>query len=373
MTDDAHRAILRQIVGDTRVAMPGGPVPESGGDGRFALRLEAARAVRDDFGLTGIVETCALLRPRLEDLEAEVTPDRLSMLLRGGAGRLGLAVYSPELAMALLEWRLLGMLAAEVPAPRRLTATDAAILADLTDPLLARFGAAMAAKPGGDWAEGYSQGGLVHDPRHLPLILAQGGYHGFRLTLKLGDGVRGGDLFFALPESHAPAAATSHTEEGAPWPDALRGGVLGAELGLNAVLWRMRLSAADIGRLRPGDLLPIPLAALTSVRLEGPGRVVVAEGRLGQSNGDRAVKISGGEDDPPGLAGPSMAAPMLGGMADPIGEDVTLAMDTADFPVETADFPAMGEFDAGADFDPDAAFAPQTSDFDFDFPALSDS
>lgn len=383
MTDDAHRAIFRQILGEGRAPMPADRAPGDGADGRVTLRLETARTVRDDFGLTAVVEECALLRPRLEDLEAEVTPDRLSVLLRGSEGRLGLAVFTPDLALALLEWRLLGMLGAEAPTPRPLTGTDAAILGDLTDPLLARFGAAMAARPGSDWARGFTQGATIEDSRHVPLTLAPGGYHAFRLALRLGEGTRGGELFLALPQAHAPAPTKPRPEDGPPWPDALRSGVLGAELVLNAVLWRMRLSAAEVGRLQPGDLLTVPAAALTAVRLEGPGRVAVAEGRLGQSNGERAVKIAGGEEALPGLAGPALAAPGLAapapmamsapmGMGDPMGMDDPMAAlgagdDEAGFPVA-----AMNLSDEAA-FDAEAAFSPGAVDFGADFPELSET
>ncbi|GAA0309095.1 flagellar motor switch protein FliM [Rhodovulum strictum] len=351
--------------------MPSVRTAESGSDGRFALRLEAARAIRDDFGITGMVEDCALSRLRLEDLGEQVTPERLSMVLRNGKGRLGLAVYSPELALALLEWRLLGILASEAAAPRSLTATDAAILADLTDPLLSRFGAAMAALPGGDWAAGYAQGNVIEDVRHLPLILAQCGYHGYRLTLKLGEGLRGGELFLALPESAQPEQQKTPEKDSAPWPEALRSGVLGAELVLNAVLWRTRLSAAEIGRLRPGDLVPMPATALGAVRLEGPGRVVITEGRLGQANGERAVKIAGPDEDQPGLsalsAAPDHGAPPPGFAPEEEDSGFPLATDfpaMADLPDET-DFPAMADFPAMGDFDA------EESDFGFDFPAMA--
>ncbi|TCP38046.1 FliM/FliN family flagellar motor switch protein [Rhodovulum marinum] len=380
MTDDAHRAILRQIVGEGRVAMPDGAALASGTDGRFALRLEAARTVRDDFGLTGVVEECQALHPRLEDLEQEVTRERLAVLLQGGNGRQGLAVYSPELALALLEWRLLGMLSAEAPEARPLTATDAAILADLTDPLLTRFGAAMAARPGCDWAVGYMQGATVEDPRHVPLILPSGGYHGFRITLRLGEAGRGGELFLAVPETHAPAPPKPRKEEGPPWPDALKVGVLGAELVLNAVLWRTRLPAAVVGRLKPGDLLPMPATALTEVRLEAPGRVTVAEGRLGQSNGERAIKIDGEDGVLAGFAAPAQAAPGLAAPAPmalaeaDLAEPEELALPgAAAFDAEATDFDPAAAFPVeSGEFDPEAAFSPESADFGADFPGLAE-
>ncbi|SIO12127.1 Type III flagellar switch regulator (C-ring) FliN C-term [Rhodovulum sp. ES.010] len=370
MTDDAHRAILRQIVGDSRVEVPRALSGEGGADGRIALRLETARAVREDFGLTAVVEACTPFRPRLEELQGEVLPERLAITLAGGEERTGLLVLSPELALALLEWRLLGMLAEEAPAARPFTGTDAAILADLVDPWLTRFAAAMAERAGSDWAQGYRQGARVEDARHVPLILAEGGYHGFRMTLSLGAGTRGGEMLLALPESHAPAPAKPAEGAGMPWPQAMRAGVLGAELALTAVLWRTRLPAAALGQLRPGDMVPIPAAALTAVRLEAPGRVAVAEGRLGQANGERAVRIETIEGDPPGLAAPSAAPgltapepdlPMAAAPADP-GADMPFPASAAPgapeeedggFPVaEAGGFPAMADLpeDLAADF-----------------------
>lgn len=352
MAEETHRDILRRILGDSPVALRTG-APAHGANGVAALRLEAARATRDMFGLTAIVEACDALRPSLSELEREFAPGTLAVLLNGPDDRLGLAVFTPELALALLEWRLLGLLGEQAPPARPLTATDAAILADLTDPLLARFGAAMAGSEAGAWATGFAQGAHLEDPRHIPLTLSDVPYHGFRLRLALGEGARGGALFLALPEPAQTTQAAAPEMPGRPWPEALKAGVLGAELALTAVLWRTRMPAAAVGRLRPGDLLPLPATALNAVRLEGPGGVSVAEGRLGRAHGDRAVKIEGGTpgeanaeevglappppipvaaDDPVMPAAAPLAAPVDDG--DPMAE--------MDFPMQPmGDLPAM--------------------------------
>jgi len=367
MTEEAHRAILKRILGDGR----GGLRPDAGqGQGAVAaLRLEIARVARDAFGLTATIDSCRAERRALEDLQDEMGPGRLTLVLQGRDGRLGLAVYSVDLVLALLEWRLLGILPDEAPPERMPTRTDAAVLGDLTDPVLARFGAAVA-EGGADWAAGYRQGAPIEDPRHLPLTLAPGHYHAFRVQILLGQGRRGGELLIALPEIQRAEAAASDGPPSRPWPEALTAGVLGAELSINAVLWRLRLPATEAGRLRPGDCLPLPAVALSSVRLEAPGGVPVAGGRLGQVQGDRAVKVETG----PGATlepGTARAAP-------PLSVAPPAARDDADGDAGDEGLPAEFDFPAALDFPAEAGdpAEPLPEEFEFapgemgDLPAL---
>ncbi|WP_414898268.1 FliM/FliN family flagellar motor switch protein [Rhodovulum sp. YEN HP10] len=313
MAENGHHAILRRILGEDRVSLGG--ARGGGNNGAAALRLEMARATRDAFGLTALVEECKAEKAGLPEIEAEIGPGALPILLRTSDGRLGLVVYSSELALALLEWRLIGFLSETAPPERTLTATDAAVLADLTDPVLERFGRAMKEADGVDWASGYTQGARIEDPRHVPLIMASGRYRLYRLRLVAGRG-RAGGLIIALPEAAPVVRPRTAGNVARPWPEALRAGVLGAELSLNAVLWRSRVSAAAIARFRPGDLIPLPAAALRAVQLEGPGGVVIAGGRLGQAHGDRAIKLDseGGGTEVPGFEAPQL------GSALPMGE-----------------------------------------------------
>jgi len=359
MAEDGHHAILRRILGEDRVSLGGGR--GGGNNGAAALRLETARAMRDSFGLTALVEECKADRAGLPEIQTEIGPGSLPILLRTSDGRLGLVVYSSELALALLEWRLIGFLSETAPPDRPLTATDAAVLADLTDPVLDRFGRAMKEADGVDWASGYTQGARIDDPRHVPLIMAAGRYRLYRLRLVAGRG-RAGGLIIALPEA-APVLRPRTAENVArPWPEALRAGVLGAELTLNAVLWRSRVSAAAIARFRPGDLIPLPAAALGAVQLEGPGGVAIAGGRLGQAHGDRAVKLDteSGEADASGFdAGPAeigaLAASGLPGSDLPMGDAGGGLDDAGGFDFAAEGLPADGLDQGGEDFPFDPA------------------
>ncbi|WP_132605003.1 FliM/FliN family flagellar motor switch protein [Rhodovulum adriaticum] len=263
-----------------------------------ALPLAVARAGHERLGLTLVAGKVTVSAPALGGL-AEVLPGAgLPLLLRGASG-VGLAVFSAELALALLEWCLTGDIAAQAPPLRPLTATDAAVLADFTDPMLSALGG----ETGPDWARGYAQGPVLEDARHLALRLAPGAYRGFATTVSLGEGARGGTLFLALPGPQAPASPDRGAEPFSA--GALQDSVLAARVPLRAVLWRMQMPAAALRQLAPGQDLVLPAAALARVRLEGAGAIPLAQGRLGQAHGERAVRLEG---EAPGGALPPPAA-----------------------------------------------------------------
>ncbi|ARE38386.1 Flagellar motor switch protein [Rhodovulum sp. P5] len=373
MGNEAHSAILRRILEAAAAEDSAGKGRKSrGGHGKpevSILRLEAARMAREAFGITAIIDSLEVLNPTLEELEAEVSEEGgLPVLLNGPDGRMGLAVYTPELALALLEWRLLAFLGSEEPSHRPLTATDGAVLADFLDPLLARFGTALEEETGAEWPCGYSQGTRIDDPRHVQLTLADVPYRGFRVGLKLGPGTRGGKFFLALPEIvKKDALAGDGHAHAVKWSDSLKTGVLGAELTIQGVLMRTRVNAATVSRWKVGDTVALPADALSSIKLEGPGGVFVAEGRLGQMKGDRAVKIDGAGGDDGDDAG------MMQLPAAAAAEPMDMALPEPDF---GSDFPALDdgeglELDTGMDLPMDGFPAMDGDGEDFDFAAMA--
>ena len=73
---------------------------------------------------------------------------------------------------------------------------------------------------------------------------------------------------------------------------ALADRVNGAQSRLEAVLARLRMPLADIMNLKAGMVLALPQAGLDRISLEGCDGRLVAEGRLGQNRGMRAVRLN---------------------------------------------------------------------------------
>ena len=61
---------------------------------------------------------------------------------------------------------------------------------------------------------------------------------------------------------------------------------------LQAVLTRMTVPLASVMALQPGEVLALPSAALDRISFEGIDGRKVAEGRLGQNRGLRALRLT---------------------------------------------------------------------------------
>ena len=61
---------------------------------------------------------------------------------------------------------------------------------------------------------------------------------------------------------------------------------------LEAVLHRMTIPLGAVTGLKVGDMIPLPMAAVELLRLEGLGGRKLVFGKLGQSHGHRAVRLS---------------------------------------------------------------------------------
>ena len=78
---------------------------------------------------------------------------------------------------------------------------------------------------------------------------------------------------------------------------------------LQAVLHRLSIPLSAVMQLQAGDLMPLPMASVEKLRLEGSGGRRLVMGRLGQARGFRAVKLS--------LGDAADLAQSIGGVHDP--------------------------------------------------------
>jgi len=212
----------------------------------------------------------------------------------------------------------MGRLGAHAPPPRKPTRTDASMSAGVLDRILIEFEEALAEMAEITWAGGFRYASFLDDPRPLGLLLEECAYRVFDVQLALGSaGEREGGFLLALPavgrgpgprragalpiasDTVAGGAVTEATSapESDDWPDQMARSVMGTQVTLEAVLHRVTLPLQAVLSFQPGTVLPVPMAALESLSIEGAGRRKIARARLGQSGGFRAARLVMGDAD----------------------------------------------------------------------------
>lgn len=287
---EGHEAVIR------RKLKPRDVSPEVG-DAARALRLALARAAQDEMALVLDVTTLDEARRSLAEL-LDLPPERaLIAMLEGPGERLGTIALSPEVLASMIETLTMGRVAGGAPVARRATRTDAAMVSGYIDRLLAQFAQELDGGPDAGFADGVRYASFLEDPRPLGLILEEVTYRVFTAEVSLAGGLRRGSVVIALPATAMRARAARQ----APKPDAaqtaafrddMTAQVMAAEATLDAVLARLAVPLATVLALKPGDVLPLTGAALDQIGLEAADGQGLAEGRLGQNRGMRAVRLT---------------------------------------------------------------------------------
>lgn len=263
-----------------------------------ALRLALSRCAEDEAGLALSVLDFAELRVPLAGIPAELPAFGLTGLLRAPDGALGLVALDHAVLAALVEQLTTGAVRHGKPEERAATATDAALASALIDGMLERFEAMVAELSSPPDVAGYRFLRPVTDPRAIGLTLEDTRYRFYRLTLDLGQGARTGDLLLILPLHRESAGDTGPVgSSGAAGGRAdLAEAVRGAPVVMQAVLHRQDMALETVMALKPGDVIPVPRAAIRQVAIEGLDGRAVARARLGQANGHRALRLIAASD-----------------------------------------------------------------------------
>lgn len=277
------------------------------------LSLELCGDALFDMALTvRAVEQRAL--PHTE-LRAQVPEDHLLLLLDGPEGGRGAVLLDLQFAQALVEVQTMGRVSPGDAPPRTLTATDASVSAPLVDEMLRAFADRLEALAPGAGPGIYRYGDRLEDARAVALALTAQDFELFRLTVDIARGAKTGVLSLILP---APLLRPAEPEPGT----GENGGrfdiaqvAMDATATLDAVLHRLRLPLSEICGLQPGQLIPVPASAVGSTELTATGGHVVAQVRLGQLNGARAVRLCGAPSatgelgEAPGVSGHGETGP----------------------------------------------------------------
>lgn len=282
MPGDEHDTLLRRKLTQR-------PVAQAETFLASGLLRSFSRALSDTTPL--VAESARLHRKAasLIELLDTIEPEAFVITLSDGA-RTGMALIDQSGFSTLIEAMTIGRLSARAPVARRASVTDGALLAALIDRCLAGL-------DDPDPAQAWRCARPVPDHRLLGVLLDDGRFDLVAITAELvaGDVARPLRLMLALPsEVSAPRVPTSDPVAPAPptWSEALEASVLGAPACLRAELGRVTLPLAEVLCLGTGSILTLPLSNLEEVRLVALDGTTQGLGRLGQSRGNRAVRLT---------------------------------------------------------------------------------
>ncbi len=250
-----------------------------------AFRKGAEQATGLDLRITDGQEDVRQLADCLSDLQ----DDAMILLLRGPDEQSGLIALGQQVMAAIVEMSTTGRVAAEPSEPRRPTHTDAAMATAVIDAVLLQIADLAAGLSLAKRFKGYAQPTLLSEVSAAELLLEDGAFRMTDLKVALDAEGRQGTLKIILPEAMQPATETKAGIE--TWRKQFKARLMTATAELEAVLHRPSLPLADLRALEVGTVLPVPVAALSHVRIETMAGAVVARGRLGQVSGSRALRL----------------------------------------------------------------------------------
>ncbi|MEO0829703.1 MAG: FliM/FliN family flagellar motor C-terminal domain-containing protein [Pseudomonadota bacterium] len=313
-----------------------------------------AQAAEKALNMPLIVNECSLQDASLSEFLEALPEKGMIAILEGPGETMGAVTLDSPFLASLVEQQTIGSVSAGDPPSRRATRTDAALCADWIDILLRKFEEPMLSTKDAVWTAGYGFSAAIPDPRPLALMLEDAGYRLFRAKTVLGAVGREAEIQIALlangrgpkPQNLPPAAVMpgSDTEDidKEVWAAALKDAVESTDSELRGVLHRLEKPLDEIDAMEVGTCLHIPISAIGRVAVEAPDGNVVAYARLGQSAGQRALRLLGDVDE---AATPEFAAPVATGLPGPGSLETTAPdLDMPDLP----DIPDLSDL-PGAD------------------------
>lgn len=294
---DAQQGVIRRKLAEAARA-----VAAIQGGAERALPLALARATQDLFAQVVSCADVRAFRVSLTELPEHLPERALIALLDGPAEATGIVVLSPDMLAALIEMQTLGRVSAQPPPPRRPTRTDAAMVEDWIDAVLAGLEGDLLQDEDLTWADGFRYASHLVEPRALGVVLEDTAYRLLRLQIRF-EGGREGQILLALPaagQGRRPASVAVMADDARPEAAPVMGSAPDAETQIHlqeaeavvqAVLTRITLPLSAVLQLKPGDLLPLTQAALDRIEITGLDGRPCAIGRLGQSRGQRALRL----------------------------------------------------------------------------------
>jgi len=317
-----------------------------------ALRQAVARAAEEVAGMEASVSGFVQENTTVEQIVDRLKEPHLIYLTEGPDGAIGLALLNAQAMAAVIEQLTTGRVVPSQADPRTATRTDAVIVATILDRILEIFDEGLAQVTDAPPVAGYRQSVSLEDGRAITMALEDMPYRLYRLALDFGRGAKSGELSLIFPRDPTGQSAISSSAQ-AQWRANWRHAVMQSEVMVKAVLHRFTIPLDELGSLEVGTFVPMPLASVDRVSLEGSDRRCVATGKLGQCGGHRAIRVAAGSaTEQPATS--EMSAQDFATSDDPPAaslESETVPMDTGEAPPPGA----LGSDDANSDPSGDAA------------------
>jgi flagellar motor switch protein FliM len=299
---DTEATALRRMIGLARRTPAHGSVRADD-----ALRLALSRAGQDAARTALVGGEIRTDGTTVAGLGALLPQGGLWVLLQGSQRLRGVAGLDASLLAGLVQALTTGQVRGGPVGPRAATQTDALLLRRFLGVLLDTLARRLDGQTAGDWVRGYQPRDRIADAARLPHLLPDMLFRVLNCGVDIAQGVRSGSFVLALPEATPMAQADNpQAAERAAFTAALGRAVADAPAELEAVLCRMTLSLEAVAGLAPDMVLTLPRHAVAEVVLQGCDGQPAARARLGQSRGQRAVKLVSVLGAP---AAPAISAP----------------------------------------------------------------
>lgn len=312
-----------------------------------ALRLTTPKVADNLFGLPLAVIGVTERRVTQSEAWALFSDETLLILLDGPGGIVGAAALDSDLVGALIQQQTTGQVGPAKEQVRAMTRTDAAMIAPLLDAILERSSALLETEAERLVMQGFKFGARAEDSRMLGLALDASVFHVFKLSLDVDRGTRQADLILCLPVQEIHTPASKQDEENDPIDAGLDKIIMTVPTELTAVLCKLRLPLSELGQFKPGDIIPVAASAIGKTGLHGQTGRKISQGKLGQSGGYRAVRLSAAGAAPKALAEVEGERTL----AQPARDEIAMTVDTPPEPMQALpDLPPL-DFD-NADLPP---------------------
>lgn len=246
---------------------------------------------KNDHGIDLAVLTAAAQQLSQEKLLAQLplaaVPHMISRLGSDDPAT-GMLVFDGVLTDALIEQQTLGRVSAAPRVERAVTAIDAALSSAFASSIITKLGSLTEDKSYAKALQGYSCGRPQIDRAVLSLALPSTFYDVMCVELDLGPGLKRGQAQLIVPAS--AVSKLSQTRQPSVNPDMVET-MQEATMRLRVQLPSIKLSLKTLLSLKPDSIVELTSEALTQARvLDIKGRKV-AIAKLGQFQGNRAVRM----------------------------------------------------------------------------------